>query len=149
MNTWTQERALAGCRELEPIIASMGMHIGLTGGCLYKHGPRKDMDIILYRHHGAELPTFEHFCNALEHQHIPVRAVHHNVIKCEWMRSTDVHGWTGGVDFILRGGVSWPETEACPEGSSDTPTKGKDADDAKDEDEDNRRLDALVGADMS
>ena len=144
MSTWTQEQALRACAELEPIIASMGMHIGLTGGCLYKSGPRKDMDIILYRHHGAELASFDNFCVTLEAHHLPVVAVHHNVIKCQWQRGTDVHGWAPGVDFILRA-VSWPETEACPEGSSDTPRKEKDPDDAKDEAEDNKRLDAMFG----
>ena len=27
-----------------------GMFVGLTGGCLYKPGPRKDVDFVLYRH---------------------------------------------------------------------------------------------------
>jgi hypothetical protein len=110
------------------------MHIGLTGGCLYKTGPRKDMDIILYRHHGAELATFDEFRAALSTHGIVMQSMHHNVVKM-------VSREGGSIDFILRGGVSWPETEACPEGSSDTPGKAeKDPDDAKDEAEDNRRI---------
>ncbi len=123
---WTQQQALEVCFKLEPVIASLGMHIGLTGGCLYKNCPRKDMDIILYRHHGAELATFAQFLEALSAVQIVVMSIHHNVVK---MFNSDGQS----IDFILRGGVSWPETEACPEGTSDTPKAEKDPDDAKDE----------------
>lgn len=37
------------CRQLEAIAPSVGAHVGLTGGLLYKDGPRKDLDIIVYR----------------------------------------------------------------------------------------------------
>ena len=46
---WTQERAIELCRTLEPIAADHGCHVALTGGCLYRDGPRKDVDILLYR----------------------------------------------------------------------------------------------------
>ncbi len=46
---WTQEQALALCRQLEAIAPKFGAHVGLTGGLLYKDGPRKDADIIIYR----------------------------------------------------------------------------------------------------
>jgi hypothetical protein len=47
--TWTREEAMALCRELERLAPTNGAHIGLTGGLLYKEGPRKDCDIIIYR----------------------------------------------------------------------------------------------------
>lgn len=142
MSTWTQQQALQACRELEPIIAPMGMHVGLTGGCLYKDGARKDMDVILYRHHGAELATFDQFCATLAAERIAVIAVHHNVVKCQWQRWPVLQGSLGGVDFILRA-VSWPETEACPEGSSDSPKAGTDPDLARDEAIEQLRVDAM------
>lgn len=48
--------ALAYCRKLEAIVAPLGWHVAplgwhvaLTGGTLYKDGPRKDVDVALYR----------------------------------------------------------------------------------------------------
>ena len=46
---WTREMALDLCRILERIAPQFGAHIGLTGGLLYKDGPRKDCDILVYR----------------------------------------------------------------------------------------------------
>lgn len=120
MSKWTQEEALDFCYVLEQTIAQLGMHIGLTGGCLYKDGPRKDVDVILYRHHGAELASYEQFLTALSEQGIVLRSLHHNVVKM-------VNRDGMSIDFLLRGGVSWPESEACPEGSSEQQTKDAEA----------------------
>lgn len=46
---WTQEEAIALCTSLEPIAAKYGGHVALTGGTLYKDGPRKDVDVLIYR----------------------------------------------------------------------------------------------------
>lgn len=46
---WTQTEAVKLCRTLESIAPACGAHVALTGGCLYKDGPRKDCDILLYR----------------------------------------------------------------------------------------------------
>ena len=46
---WTREQALDLCRHIERIAPIYGAHIGLTGGLLYKEGPRKDCDILVYR----------------------------------------------------------------------------------------------------
>lgn len=43
--------AIILCRTLEPLFQKFGYHVGLTGGCLYKEGERKDVDIIVYPHH--------------------------------------------------------------------------------------------------
>lgn len=41
-------------RLLEPLIAANGAHIGLTGGCLYKEGSRKDIDFVIHKHNDAD-----------------------------------------------------------------------------------------------
>lgn len=46
---WDQTKAIALCIQLEQIAPKYGAHIGLTGGCLYKEGQRKDCDILVYR----------------------------------------------------------------------------------------------------
>lgn len=46
---WTQQEAIEICKLLEEIVPSCGGHVALTGGCLYKEGPRKDLDILIYR----------------------------------------------------------------------------------------------------
>ena len=49
MNQWTQAEAVALCREIEAACPPFGCHVALTGGTLYKDGPRKDLDVLFYR----------------------------------------------------------------------------------------------------
>lgn len=49
MKWWTLEQALDMCRVIEEVAPRFGCHVALTGGLLYKTGPRKDCDIVLYR----------------------------------------------------------------------------------------------------
>jgi hypothetical protein len=51
---WRLHDCVALCRLLEPIASQCGAHVGLTGGNLYKDGPRKDCDIVVYIHGGAK-----------------------------------------------------------------------------------------------
>ena len=46
---WTQEEGINLARAIEALAPQAGAHIGLTGGLLYKDGPRKDLDIVVYR----------------------------------------------------------------------------------------------------
>ncbi len=46
---WTLEDAVALCKLIEDLAPAYGCHVALTGGVLYKEGPRKDLDILLYR----------------------------------------------------------------------------------------------------
>lgn len=46
---WTQAEAIKLCRLLEDAVPAYGAHVALTGGCLYKDGPRKDIDVLFYR----------------------------------------------------------------------------------------------------
>ena len=49
MSEWNQEKAVELCRKLEDFAPNYGCHVALTGGCLYKDGARKDVDILIYR----------------------------------------------------------------------------------------------------
>jgi len=55
---WISAQAFDLCRFLEAICVRFGCHVGLTGGLLYKHGPRKDCDVVVYRA-GLADPTVE------------------------------------------------------------------------------------------
>ena len=46
---WTQQEAIALCFEIEQVCPKARCHVALTGGCLYKAGERKDLDILFYR----------------------------------------------------------------------------------------------------
>ncbi len=46
---WTQAEAIAMATTFEKIAPKFGAHVALTGGLLYKKGPRKDADIVFYR----------------------------------------------------------------------------------------------------
>ncbi|AXK43823.1 hypothetical protein [Erythrobacter aureus] len=46
---WTTEAAMALCAQIEEFAPKFGCHVALTGGTLYKPGPRKDVDILFYR----------------------------------------------------------------------------------------------------
>jgi hypothetical protein len=46
---WTQQEAIDLCKKIEAICPKFGCHVALTGGLLYKEGPRKDCDILFYR----------------------------------------------------------------------------------------------------
>jgi hypothetical protein len=62
---WTRDAALELCRIVERIAPQFGAHIGLTGGLLYKDGPRKDCDILIYRIRQAERIDHEGLFDAL------------------------------------------------------------------------------------
>lgn len=49
MNTWTILEAIALCVEVEDVCEPHGCHVALTGGCLYRRGERKDLDLVFYR----------------------------------------------------------------------------------------------------
>lgn len=60
---WVLGDALTLCRMLEPWATMHNCHVALTGGLLYKDGPRKDCDVVVYRRglcKGEEvLPEFD------------------------------------------------------------------------------------------
>lgn len=46
---WLQQEAIELCRAVEAVCPAFGCHVALTGGLLYKDGPRKDCDLLFYR----------------------------------------------------------------------------------------------------
>ncbi len=48
MDMWTQSEALELARLIEAVAPAHGAHVALTGGLLYKDGPRKDADFLFY-----------------------------------------------------------------------------------------------------
>ena len=55
---WTTEKAIELCKVVEAIAPEYGLHVALTGGLLYKDGPRKDCDILLYRIREVNQPNW-------------------------------------------------------------------------------------------
>ncbi len=49
IDVWTQAEGIALCERIEAVCPAHGCHVALTGGLLYKDGPRKDADILFYR----------------------------------------------------------------------------------------------------
>jgi len=49
MQDWTHQQAVDLCKQIEQFAPIYGAHVALTGGTLYKEGPRKDVDIMFYR----------------------------------------------------------------------------------------------------
>jgi hypothetical protein len=62
----TQAEAIELCRQLEPIAAEHGGHVALTGGCLYKDGTRKDVDILVYRSADEDAFKWPEFFRTIE-----------------------------------------------------------------------------------
>jgi hypothetical protein len=48
MTTYTLSHGVWICTLIESVAPRFGFHTGLTGGVLYKDGPRKDIDVVLY-----------------------------------------------------------------------------------------------------
>lgn len=61
-----REEAVYQCVQLEQHSPRFGLHVALTGGCLYKEGDRKDCDVVLYRIRQIETPDLEGFFFELE-----------------------------------------------------------------------------------
>lgn len=54
---WTQQEAIELCKKIEAECPRAGCHVALTGGCLYRDGDRKDLDLIFYRIRQTTLDT--------------------------------------------------------------------------------------------
>jgi hypothetical protein len=46
---WLLDDAAQFCTEIEALVPKLGYHVALTGGCLYKSGPRLDCDLVFYQ----------------------------------------------------------------------------------------------------
>lgn len=82
---WTREEAVQLCTVVESVAPQFGAHVALTGGLLYKDGPRKDCDILLYRiRQRAEPIDFTGLFNVLSLFGIKLISDHGWVKKVEW-----------------------------------------------------------------
>ena len=63
---WCMESAVKLIVEIEALCPSAGCHVALTGGCLYKGGYRKDLDILFYRIRQVEKIDNEKLFSLLE-----------------------------------------------------------------------------------
>lgn len=85
---WTTEQGIALCQTLEPYALQDNAHVALTGGLLYREGPRKDCDVVIYRrglYKGEkELPEFDRpkFLESIKHL-LHVEADYLRVTKCK------------------------------------------------------------------
>lgn len=96
-----QDKAIHLCREMQKIAESCRLNVGLTGGCLYKTGERKDMDMIVYPHNSAEnadpevLETLlQAFIDELENNGWKV------VFSNKWLRKLEFIDGTQGIDLF-------------------------------------------------
>ena len=83
----TRELAIALCCAVEPIAKEHDCHVALTGGCLYKGGKRKDIDILFYRVRQVESIDVAALFAGLETIDLkPVDTSHYGrwCVKCEW-----------------------------------------------------------------
>lgn len=63
---WTQAEAIELCVKIEAICPKFGCHVALTGGLLYREGPRKDLDILFYRIRQVERIDIDGLFGALD-----------------------------------------------------------------------------------
>jgi hypothetical protein len=80
---WTAIQALEFLKKVEEFAPQYGYHVGLTGGVLYKDGPRKDLDMIIYPHNDPKnVPDDKGFEDALlNNLGIIIEAKHYGWLK--------------------------------------------------------------------
>lgn len=66
MTKWTIKEAVELATLVENIAPRFGAHVALTGGLLYKSGPRKDCDLLFYCIRQRDSMDREGLCSALE-----------------------------------------------------------------------------------
>lgn len=80
---WTTPAAIALCKRVEQVCVPFGVHVALTGGLLYKDGPRKDCDLMLYSVRQQE-PNWPGLWTALAEIGLSVHANYGFVIKARY-----------------------------------------------------------------
>lgn len=81
----TKKDGIELCSIIYPHLKDVGFFPALTGGLLYKDGPRKDIDIVIYRHRQQvaefELKELEGLLSELGLYHFD----HYGFVsKCKW-----------------------------------------------------------------
>lgn len=93
---WTQAEALRLCRRVEEYAPLYGYHVGLTGGCLYKDGWRKDCDLIFYEIYKGEPPNVEKLFESMERHGFKLGKEH------GWLRKAIYEGKPVDCFFMTR-----------------------------------------------
>lgn len=81
---WTQAEAIELSRLVERIAPEFGAHVGLTGGLLYKDGPRKDADLLIYRIRQVSAVDWEGLTGAFREIGLVILRDHGFVKKAEF-----------------------------------------------------------------
>ena len=82
--TWTLPLAMDMARAIEAVSPAFGFHVGLTGGLLYKDGPRKDADMLFYSIRQTATPDQPGLIAALAGCGITIKSTHGWMAKAEW-----------------------------------------------------------------
>lgn len=90
---WTQQEAIELCKKIEDVCPPYGCHVALTGGLLYKPGPRKDADIMFYRIRQVDEIDVKGLGKALQKLGFKMARVH------GWVRKATYQG--KDVDFFF------------------------------------------------
>lgn len=98
-NKWFLQDAIKLCKKLELIAPAFGGHVALTGGCLYKNGPRKDLDILIYRSTDEDPFDWDGFFGALE-RHGFQRKEDYGFCKKAWYFPEGEAGPLMCIDFL-------------------------------------------------
>lgn len=95
--TWNLQSALCIAMLVEEFAPKYGCHVALTGGCLYKTGYRKDLDLLFYRIRQSSI-NFDGLFKALEAEGI-------NIVKdCGFVVKANFGGWCIDLLFPERSG---------------------------------------------
>lgn len=105
---WTQDQAIALCRKIEDICPQYGCHVALTGGTLYRDGPRKDADILFYRIRQVPEIDVEGLLAALTQIGVTPGPDH------GWCHKATYEGRSIDFFFPERPGLEYPAREAEP-----------------------------------
>lgn len=94
---WNLRAALELCSMIEHHPKRGDFHVALTGGCLYRDGYRKDLDLLFYAHEDVELN--ENFLTKFLTQNIGMVKVR----KCnEWVTKYTYEGKPIDVFSVIR-----------------------------------------------
>ncbi len=84
MSIWTLPAVMLLARAVEAIAPPFGFHVGLTGGLLYKDGPRKDADLLFYSIRQTVAPDQPGLIAALAGCGVTIKSTHGWMAKAEW-----------------------------------------------------------------
>lgn len=82
---WELTDGLHMCVGLEAIAPAFGYHVALTGGVLYKVGPRKDLDVLFYRIRDNKNPDRAGLIAELKRRGFEIRKEYGWVQKVAWL----------------------------------------------------------------